>query len=391
MSNILKIEAFSGASGDMFLGAFAGLSGNYDDLLNLPSLLNFDQEAKVEIKDVSKNGISCKQVSIKELKEQKDHRHLNEINKIIEASKLSEGAKLIALDIFEIIGKAESEVHKIPFEKVHFHEVGAVDSIIDVCGAAYFIDKLGIEETYLSSLISGRGFVKTAHGLLPVPAPATKMILEGIPYSQGDEDGEKLTPTGAAIIKYLNPKFTDVALTSKKTSYGSGEKDFAVPNVLRLSLCDSNRNEEELLIVETNIDDGNPEFLGSAFQKRLLEIGAYDFYFTQIIMKKGRPGLLLSIICSKTALAEISDFILNYTTTIGLRYFPTERIELERKIETVETDLGTFRVKISKTKGGIEKVKPESDDVINCALKKGIAPNEISNKIIKAYHKKIDH
>ncbi len=386
MSRVLKIEAFSGASGDMFLGALAGLADAYEDILNLPTLLNFDNDAEIKITEVEKNSIVCKQIKIIAL-EQKHHRHLTDIIKIIENSNLSSNAKTIAQKIFNIIGKAEADVHNVPIEKIHFHEVGAVDSIIDICGAAYLIDKLKVTKTYLVTLVTGKGFVNTAHGLLPVPCPATKLILEGIPYHYGNEEGERLTPTGAAIIKYLNPKFELPSLIDIKTAYGSGEKDFKSPNLLRLSLCEMDSSETDIIVIETNIDDGNAEYMGIEFQNKLKEAGALDFYFSHILMKKGRPSLLLSVICKESKFSIISELILNNTTTIGLRYYKVKRVELERKIEEVETEFGKFRVKVSTTPNGTIKVKPEADDVLKYSIEKGIMPNIISQKIIGAYEK----
>lgn len=386
MGSILKIEAFSGASGDMFLGALAGLANAYDELLNLPALLNFDTKAKIEISEKNKNGIVCKHIKVVELEHEHVHRHLSHINKIIEESQLSSNAKSIALEIFNIIGKAESEVHGIPIEKIHFHEVGAIDSIIDICGAAYLLDKLEIEETYLTEMVTGRGFVKTAHGLLPVPCPATKLIIEGIPYNLGDEDGEKLTPTGAAIIKYLNPKTVLPSMMDVCTAYGTGEKDFKNPNVLRLSIAElSEIPKNEMIVVEANIDDNSSEYLGIEFQDKLMNAGAIDFYFSQVIMKKGRPGLVLSVICSEDSFENVTDLILNFTSTIGLRYYKVNRIVVDRKIEEVETEFGKFRVKVSTMPNGEEKLKPESEDILRVAQEKNINPNTLAQKIIESY------
>ncbi|MCB0749005.1 MAG: nickel pincer cofactor biosynthesis protein LarC [Ignavibacteriae bacterium] len=385
MSKILKIEAFSGASGDMFLGALAQLTDGFEELKNLPSILNFDEQAEIKISDVKKNGIACKHVKVVEKIHQHHHRHLTDIISLIEKSSLSSNAKKIALDIFEIIGKAEAKVHNIPIENIHFHEVGAVDSIIDICGAAYCLDKLKIEKSFLTSLVTGKGFVNTAHGKLPVPAPATKLIIEGIPYIQGDEDGERLTPTGAAIIKYLNPSFEEISVKDIQTAYGAGEKEFNSPNVLRLSISEIVEDMDDLIIIETNIDDMNNEFLGLEFQNHLLNIGAIDFFITQVIMKKGRPGLLLRALCKKNDLQKISDFILNFTSTIGLRYYPVKRIELSRELKKVNTDFGIFNVKVSKTPDGNEKIKPESDEIMKYALANQIDPNKISRNIINSY------
>lgn len=385
--SILKIEAFSGASGDMFLGALAGLANAYDELTSLPKKLNLDDKAEIIIQDTKKNGIACKQVLVKNKVEEHAHRHLKHIIEIINNSGLTDNTKKIAVDIFNIIGKAEAEVHGVPVEKIHFHEVGAIDSIIDVIGAAWLIDKLEITETYSTPLTTGSGFVNTAHGLLPVPCPATKLILEGLPNIPGDEEGERLTPTGAAIIKYLNPNFNHVPLIDIKTSYGPGEKNFKTPNVLRLSLCEKEKNTNEIIVIQTNLDDYNPEFLGNKFQEKLLSNGALDFYYNQVIMKKGRPGLVLTVLCVEEDLDKISKFILSSTPTIGLRYYKTGRIELERKVVEFKTDFGTFKIKIAKDFTGKIKVKPESEDVLNYSLSTGLNPNEVSLKIIEAYEK----
>ncbi len=388
MTRVLKIEAFSGASGDMFLGALAGLTNSYEELVKLPELLNLQKDAEVIISEVNRNGIVCKHVKVVELVPQHHHRHLKNILELIDSSKLTDNAKNIAIDIFNIIGLAESNVHGIPLEKIHFHEVGAVDSIIDICGTAYLLDKLKIKETYLTELVTGKGFVKTAHGMLPVPCPATKLIIEGLPYKFGDEEGEKLTPTGAAIIKYLNPKTELPSMLDLSTSYGTGEKDFNIPNVLRLSvseLLDSPKNE--IIVIEANIDDGNNEYLGIEFQDKLLESGALDFYFAQIIMKKGRPGLLLNVICKKRKFKDVTDYILNFSSTIGLRYYSSGKISLDRKAEEIETEYGKFRIKVSRKPDGTNKIKPESEDVLRISFEKQINPNTLSQLVIGQYEK----
>ncbi len=388
MARILKIEAFSGASGDMFLGALAELANSYDELLKLPMLLSFQNEAEIRITKVNINGIVCKNVKVVDLVQHHHHRHLSNIIELIDASKLTENAKKISIEIFNIIGKAESEVHGIPLEKIHFHEVGAIDSIIDICGAAYLLDKLKIEKTYLTELVTGKGFVKTAHGVLPVPCPATKLIIQNIPYTLGDEEGEKLTPTGAAIIKYLKPITQVPKMKDIRTSYGAGEKVFENPNVLRLSISEVDEIEKnEVVVIEANIDDMNSEHLGSEFQSNLLENGALDFYFTQVIMKKGRPGIVLNIICKEDKFNNVSEFILKFTSTIGLRYYITNRIELERNIEDIEIDLGKFRIKTTTLPDGSKKIKPDSEEILKVAYQKNINPNLITQEIIGKYEK----
>ncbi|MEN8189448.1 MAG: LarC family nickel insertion protein [Thermodesulfobacteriota bacterium] len=230
----LYVEPFSGLSGDMFLGALAELADGYDDLFSLPQALNLP-EAEIHVTPVSKCGIAAKHVKIIDNEKRSLHRHLSDILEIIEKGSISDTSKLIAKEIFSILAEAESRVHNIPMERIHFHELSAVDSIMDIVGNALLIDKLGISKTYSTSVCSGFGFVNTQHGKLPVPAPATMNILEGIPIYRGEEQGERVTPTGAAILKYLNPVFDIPTIRVMKTVYGAGEKDFKEPNVLRVS------------------------------------------------------------------------------------------------------------------------------------------------------------
>ncbi|MEN8187351.1 MAG: nickel pincer cofactor biosynthesis protein LarC, partial [Bacteroidota bacterium] len=339
MSTIF-IESFSGISGDMFLGALAGLSDSYDELRNLPEFLNMS-DAQVVLSEVEKNGIACKHVKITDLNPKNTHhRYLSDIIRIIENAKISENAKKIAKEIFLIIGKSESKIHNIPLEKIHFHEISGVDSIIDIVGCAVLIDKLNIRKTFATAVCTGFGFVNTQHGKLPVPAPATADILSGIPHYAGDETGERVTPTGAAILKYLNPDFNVPSLKTSKIAYGPGEKDFISPNVLRLSLCKEHKKSDELYILETNIDDMSSEFLGIDFQEGLFKNGATDFYFTPVHMKKGRSGLLLSCTVEENKIQLLSDFVLENTSTIGVRYYPVERNTLKREIREYKTEYG---------------------------------------------------
>lgn len=384
--SILHIEAFSGASGDMFLGALAGLANAYEELPQLPALLRLEQDAEIEIKKTVKNGISCQQVTVKEKTLQhNNHRHYSDIIRLINESLLPENAKTIALAIFEILGKAEAEVHDVPIEKIHFHEVGAIDSIIDIAGAAWLLDKLEITETYSSAVTTGMGMVKTAHGLLPVPAPATKLIAHGLLCTPGSEDGERLTPTGAAIIKFLKPDFSSATLIDIASAYGAGQKNFIGPNVLRLSLCTKGTGENEIMVVQTNLDDFLPEYMGTEFQEKLLSLGALDFYIQQVIMKKGRPGSILTVLCRENNLDPVSQFILSFTSAIGLRYHKANRIELPRSVETVKTNIGDFRIKVSTLPDGREKMKPESEDVLKAALKTGLSVTQINSIIEAAY------
>lgn len=270
----LYVEAFSGLSGDMLLSALCDLADYHEEIIKLPGKLHLT-DGKVEINTVNKNGIVCKHVHIIDINEEGGHhhhhdhhhhhhhdndvhmhshdthghhhehthdhhahahRHLKDIIRIIEQGHISEGAKNIAKEIFMIIGQSEAKIHQIEIEKIHFHEVSGVDSILDIVGCAVLLDKLAVNKTFCTPICTGFGMVKTQHGLLPVPAPATADILSGMPTYRGDESGERVTPTGAAILKYLNPEFELPQIITEKIAYGPGKKNFTGPNVVRISL-----------------------------------------------------------------------------------------------------------------------------------------------------------
>ncbi|MEN8137628.1 MAG: nickel pincer cofactor biosynthesis protein LarC [Bacteroidota bacterium] len=368
----IYIEAFSGLSGDMFLSALAELADAHEMLLSLPEKLNLPG-AEVKIHKLVRNGIVSQHVKVIDNENDNVHRHLSEINQIIDNGDISLNSKIIAKEIFAIIGEAESKMHNIPISKIHFHEISAIDSIIDIIGSAVLIDRLRIKKSYSSSICTGYGFVNTQHGVLPVPAPATAEILNGIPTYSGKEEGERVTPTGAAILKYLNPIFKLPKIIRKKTVYGAGEKRFKEPNVLRISSIETElNNHSSLTVIECNMDDVSSEFLGSDFQQTLLENGAKDFYFTQIQMKKGRPGILLSCITSNDNVLKLSNIILENTSTIGVRYYNVHRNTLDREILWVETPYGKIRIKVVITPSGIERRTYEYEDLIKISKEQNI-------------------
>ena len=406
--SILKIEAFSGLSGDMFLGALAELSGAYDELVQLPSLLNLEQ-VEVKITEVEKAGIACRHIKILDHNEYGEHkhvhnqgqthesikadaddhqikhfsiasnqphdhghhhnRHLKDIEKIIDDGHLTDNAKRIAKDIFRLLGTAESKVHGVDINIIHFHEVGAIDSILDIVGSAFLLDKLSIDSSVSTAICTGHGFVMADHGRMPIPAPATKELLLGIPAYPGKAKGEMTTPTGAAILKYLAPSFDIPVLIEEKIGHGPGEKDFEHPNVLRLSICENNANgKEEIYMVETNIDDMSSEMLGSDFQDNLLKTGALDYYFTQVIMKKGRPGVLISVFVPPASIIEVTNFLLENTTTIGVRSYPAARHILKRLSKTIQTSLGQIDIKEIDLPSGQKRRTVEYESAKKIAL-----------------------
>ncbi|MEM9158218.1 MAG: nickel pincer cofactor biosynthesis protein LarC [Verrucomicrobiota bacterium] len=403
----LYVEPFSGMSGDMFLGALAGLADAYGELEGLPKKIGLP-DGEVRLTEVEKNGIVCVHVEVVDLnaaKSRHDHhshhdhddghhhhdhghgRHLSDILGIIDGAEISDGAKDIARGIFQLIGEAESQVHQIPIETIHFHEISGVDSIIDIVGAAVLLDKLQIKRCIADPVCVGFGMVKTQHGLLPVPAPATAKLLKGIPSYKGDEEGERVTPTGAAILQYLKPEFGKVEFSSKKIAYGPGKKDFIAPNVLRLSLGETGAAKETLVQLETNLDDCSPEILGDGFQEGLLAAGAIDFSMNAVQMKKGRTGTLLSVLTSQAELESVADFVLEKTTSIGVRYYMVERKILSRSEEKVDTEYGEIRFKVVETPSGGKRAKAEYNDLNRLANKYNVSVEEIRRAAEMEYWK----
>lgn len=413
----LKIEAFSGLSGDMFLGALAELTEAYDELLQLPARLKLEK-VDVKITEVNKAGIACKHIKIVDRNTYDGHthvshgkqhlhghshshdhshhhheheqaqsqthshdhhnRHLKDIKKIIDDADLTQNAKSIAKEIFYILGTAESKVHGVDINKIHFHEVGAIDSILDIVGTAFLLDKLDIEQTVSTPICTGHGFVMAEHGRMPIPAPATKELLLDVPTYSGKEKGEMTTPTGAAILKYLNPSFDIPVLTEKKTGHGPGEKSFEHPNVLRLTMYEiSSEMRDEIFMVETNIDDMSSELLGNDFQDNLLKAGALDFYYTQIIMKKGRPGILISTFVASEKLQEVTNYLLENTTTIGVRSYPASREVLKRTSKTVQTSMGEVEIKEVDLPSGKKRATLEYESCRKIAKQQNRSISEI--------------
>ncbi|EDY82776.1 conserved hypothetical protein TIGR00299 [Verrucomicrobiia bacterium DG1235] len=399
MPNTLYIEPFSGLAGDMLLSAFCSLADAHEELLSLPDKLHLP-DAKIEIQELNKNGIACRHIKIIDTGEHSEqphthshgdekhthshgpHRHLSDIIKLIDAAHIPDRAKTIAKDIFQIIGESEARIHDIPIETIHFHEVSGVDSILDIVGCALLIDRLDITETYSDPVCVGHGSVNTQHGLLPVPAPATADILKGIPTFKGSEQGERCTPTGAAILKYLSPRFEEAPSPARAIAYGPGQKDFISANVVRLSLLEEHsETASSVMIVETNLDDMSPELLGTEFQEGLLAAGSIDFHFTHASMKKGRPGLLLSALAPAKSLESVADYILENTSTIGIRYYPAKRRVLSRRKIAIETEFGTILAKESELPSGRSKTKLEYESLKELARKHNISAIELKRRI----------
>jgi pyridinium-3,5-bisthiocarboxylic acid mononucleotide nickel chelatase len=382
---IICYDCFSGISGDMNLGAMIDLGVEKSYLINELNKLNLKGWELIVQKD-QRHGITGTKVTVKQTRHEHAHRHMSDIEKIINDSALDEKTKSLSLKIFKKIAVAESSVHGISIDHVHFHEVGAIDSIIDVVGAAICFNALNVSEVHVSTVELGSGFVKCDHGKLPVPAPATVEIIKGIPVKKGGVDFEATTPTGAAILATLGTDFSsDLIVKIEKTAYGVGQKEHPdVPNLLRVFLGDTIEGSEsghDALLIECNIDDMNPEFF-EYISEKLFKAGASDVFFTNIIMKKGRPGIVLNVIC-ETGLADIiKNIIFTESTSLGIRTFPFRKDTLVRKFETIKTIFGDVTIKRSYYKEKEVSCKPEYEECKRIATEKGIPVKEVYNNLM---------
>lgn len=344
----------------------------------------------LEIQKDIRRGISGTKATVFiENQENEKHRHLRHIEELINQSSLSSEVKVRSIKIFDLIAEAEAKVHNISKQSVHFHEVGALDSIADIVGAAICLDYLKVDKVMSAPIQLGGGMVKCAHGIMPVPAPATALIVQHVPVRIGLVQHEATTPTGAAILVATVDEFTDqIDFEIQKTGYGIGQRDISeVPNVLRVYLLEpsnipDNMRQEEAWMVECNIDDMNPEWYDHLFGK-LFEAGASDVFLTPIIMKKSRPANTLSVLCKNRIKPEIKAIIFNNSTTIGLREYAVTKTVLERQEKEIETELGKINVKYSYFQGREIRFKPEFDDLKSLATQHGLSLNEVEKIVNK--------
>jgi len=372
---VLYFDCFAGIAGDMTVGALLELGLPMETLREGLSLLPLSGYTLASSR-VDRHGIAGTSFKVTLTGADQPHRHYSGIAAMIEEAKLKPRVKELAQRIFRRLAEAEASVHGVTLERVHFHEVGAIDSIVDIVGTAIGLDYLGIDKVYASGLPYGRGFVRTAHGLLPVPAPATAHLMQGIPLSADIGEGERVTPTGAAIIAALAVGFgPPPAMTPHGIGHGAGEKDFPeLPNLLRLVLGEAAQaaHPEEVLVLETHIDDMNPEIFGFVME-RLLAAGALDVAFSALQMKKNRPATRLTVIANRGDLDRLSAIILGESTAIGLRYYPARRITLTRRTELRQTSLGPVQVKVLEN----GRVAPEYESCREIALTRGVPLIEV--------------
>lgn len=369
---VAYFDCFAGISGDMTLGALVDAGLDFDQLRAELAKLNVN-EFTISQKRVEKHGIAGTKVDV-DAQEGHVHRHLIDVLYIINTSTISETAKEKARKVFQKLAEAEAKVHGTTIDQVHFHEVGAVDAIVDIVGVCVGLELMGIDAIYASKFRFGSGRTRGAHGAMPVPVPAVVEMTKGCPAERTDIPLELVTPTGAAILTALATRIGEqITLKTETTGYGAGTRDVEqVPNLLRVEIGElvTDAQTDSPILLETNIDDMTPEIYGYIID-RLLEAGARDAYLTPIIMKKGRPGIQLSALVDPHKEKEITDIIFSETTTLGMRRMPVQRHMLERRSDTVETPLGTVRVKIANVNGK-ERITPEYDDCARIAREKGV-------------------
>lgn len=386
MATIAYFDCFSGISGDMLIGSLLDAGLDFDALKSELQKLSLPG-CNLELKKVSRQHLSCSKFDVLD-EDAETYRHLPDLNRVVEVSGLDDDIKDGAKAIFLKIAKAESKIHDIPLEKVHFHEIAAVDTIIDVCGALVGLKLLGIERVYCSTLNVGSGTVSFSHGTYPVPAPATAEILKDVPVYTTDSKGELVTPTGAAIISTVTSRFGNMPeMRVHAVGYGAGTRDTETPNALRVYLGESCEPEtgsaEVVMVIETNIDDMNPQLYEHVCE-RLMEAGALDTYLTQVVMKKGRPGVKLTILSRFGEEAKLADVVLRETTSIGVRIRQEKRHTLERKMISVDTDLGSVRVKVSSRDGEVLNRMPEYEDCRKIASSRNIPLQDVYHAVEKA-------
>jgi pyridinium-3,5-bisthiocarboxylic acid mononucleotide nickel chelatase len=406
VSRVLYFDCFSGISGDMAIGALLDAGLPLAELQRALGSLALG-EAHVHARKVLRAGVSATKFSVHE--HQHDdadhahdhshdqphshagshpHRHLSAIFKMIDRSALSASGRERARAMFQRLGEAEAAIHQMPVEKVHLHEVGALDSIIDIVGIVFAMEWAGADQVVCSPLNVGGGMVQSAHGLFPVPAPATLKILGGAPVYSGTVQKELVTPTGALIATTYAASFGSIpAMSIERIGYGAGDRDDPVtPNVLRVLIGTAAQpsTRERVTVIECEIDDMNPQIFGVAMD-RLYAAGALEVFYVPVQMKKNRPGTLLTVIAPPEKRSELADVIFRETTTIGLRHGEVEREVLAREIVEVTTPIGTVRFKIAHRGGRVVNATPEFDDCARLAAANNLSVKDVQAIAIKAY------
>ncbi len=380
------LDTFSGISGDMMVGALLDCGGDFDELSKALCALPVEGYKLASTRKVA-SGIAAVKFDV-EVAASQPERHFGEIKQMIESAVLSADVARRAIAIFEALADAEAKVHRTTRDRVHFHEVGAVDSIIDVVATAWLLEYLEIGELIVGELPMGRGFARSRHGTIPVPAPATVELLTGFPVRMNAGDAEMVTPTGAAIVRALGRPATPMMLfEAERIGYGAGTRELADrPNLLRI-LIGSERvpyESDAMVSIEANIDDLNPQIYGY-LSERLMTAGARDVTITPTIMKKGRPGVIVGVITEAALKEKVAGILFTETSTIGLRFHPVSRMKLHREVREVTTRFGAIRVKISGTSDAAAlTIAPEYEDCRRAAETHQVALRVVIDEAIAA-------
>ena len=389
-------DIITGISGDMTISALLDAGVDFEFLKNEIGKLGLTG-FELKLSSIQRSYITAKKFDVIINEQPNYHKYLADIYEIIEGSELSDFVKHTSKKMFGIIGNAEAKIHNVPVDKIHFHEVGAIDSFVDIVGTCVCLEYLGVDKVYTTPVKLGKGQVNTQHGIMPNPAPATLEILKDYPVHFTNIDFELTTPTGAAIVKTLSSGIYDNGIIGdvkiKKIGFGSGTFDIKEsPNLLRVILCDMEiplGGVKKLVVIETNIDDMNPQIYPYVMEK-LFEAGAHDVYYSNIMMKKGRPGILLSVLSDESLLDKMLEIIYSETTTIGVRINRIERHKLKREIKEVDTSFGKVKVKIAEFVNSENhfKITPEFEECKRLAKEFSKPLYEIYNKLVKEINEK---
>jgi len=381
---IAYVDAFSGISGDMFLGALLDAGASLDRLNEALQGLHLPEAIHLRLSQVQKGAMRASQVHV-EVQDSHHHRHLSDIEDILSSSSLPDPVIHASLKVFRLLAEAEGRVHGISPEQVHFHEVGALDAIVDVVGVNICLRELGIERLYASALPCGQGKITAEHGVLPLPAPATLEILAHAhaPLTSVTSPFELVTPTGAALLAAL-ATFEQPAMRLERIGTGAGQRELAWPNVLRVWIGTTMPESDlPLILMETNIDDMNPQILGAVLTQ-LLDAGALDVFFTPIYMKKNRPATQVSVIARKSEEAALAYLLLRHTTTLGLRVQPIYRFEAQREIREVQTPFGIIPLKVKLLDGKRVLAQPEYEVCLQVAQNHNVPVMDVLQAALQA-------
>ena len=389
---IAYFDCFNGAAGDMIVAALVDAGADAEKLRTGLTGLGLAGYT-LDLAPTRKQGFAATRFEVQlDAQAKQPHRHLADILGLLRQADLPTGVRDRAAEVFTRLGHAEAKVHGTGIELVHFHEVGAVDALLDIVGAVLALELLGIERVYCSPIPVGSGTVKCAHGTLPVPAPATAELLAGVPLASTDEEGELTTPTGAALLTTLAAEFGPLpAMRLRAVGCGAGRREGKTrPNLLRVLIgeTEAEGDADEITVLETNLDDASPEVVGHCLEQLITE-GALDAYAVPIHMKKSRVGVVLTVLCDPADAGKLEHLLFAETTTFGIRRQRVSRVKLRRRFESVDTPYGPIRMKVG-TRAGVAKAAPEFEDCRAAAQAQGVAVQEVMLAAQLAWARQVD-